>query len=117
MFDHIGLDVSDLKTSVGFYTAALAPLGHELSSEDHSSAAFGEEGVLYLTADRSTTSSAHIALRAADRSAVDAFYAAALENGGRENGAPAIREDYGPSYYAAYVLDPDGNNIEAVCVE
>jgi catechol 2,3-dioxygenase-like lactoylglutathione lyase family enzyme len=117
MFDHIGLDVSDLKKSTAFYKAALEPLGVKVSSEDDESAAFGEGPVLYLTGGRSKTAKAHLAFTAKSKSAVDAFHAAALENGGKDNGAPGVREDYAPNYYAAYVLDPDGNNIEAVNLE
>jgi catechol 2,3-dioxygenase-like lactoylglutathione lyase family enzyme len=116
MFDHIGLDVSELKKSVAFYKAALEPLGMSVSSEDDESAAFGEGPVLYLTGGRSKTIDAHLAFSAEDSSAVDAFHAAAIASGGQDNGAPGVREDYAPNYYAAYVLDPDGNNIEAVCM-
>lgn len=115
MFDHIGLDVTDLKASVDFYRAALAPLGHELSSEHESHAGFGDDPVLHLTGGRSVTVHAHIAFHAGERSEVDAFHAAAIKHGGTDNGAPGIRDSYGPTYYAAFVLDPDGNNIEAVC--
>jgi catechol 2,3-dioxygenase-like lactoylglutathione lyase family enzyme len=116
MLDHIGLDVTDVKRSASFYKAALAPLGIKVSDEDDSSRAFTDDDTdvsLYLTGGRSKTSNAHVAFRARDTGSVDAFYAAALENGGTENGPPGNR-DYAPGYYAAFVLDPDGNNVEAV---
>ena len=114
MLDHVGLDVSDLQNSARFYTAALAPLGIKVSSQDESSVAFtGENVSLYLTGGRSKTSNAHLAFSAGDNEGVDAFHAAGLQNGGEDNGGPGIR-DYAPGYYAAFLRDPDGNNIEAV---
>jgi catechol 2,3-dioxygenase-like lactoylglutathione lyase family enzyme len=116
MFHHVGLDVSDLEKSAAFYKAALEPLGLKPSTEDDESVAFGEGPVLYLTGGRSKTIKAHLAFSAEDSGSVDAFHAAALASGGKDNGAPGEREYYAPNYYAAYVLDPDGNNIEAVCM-
>jgi len=118
MYDHIGLKVKDLDASVRFYTAALAPLGHVLCSRDDASAGFGPPGApaLWLYADREG-GPAHVAFRAPDRRAVDRFFAAAVEAGGRDHGRPGLRADYSPTYYAAFVRDPDGNNVEAVCLD
>ena len=118
MYDHIGISVKDVEASVRFYKAALAALGHVLCSEDDASASFGPPGepALWLYLGRgSAGASTHVAFRAADRAAVDRFYAAGLEGGGRDHGRPGLRTDYSPSYYAAFLLDPDGNNVEAVC--
>lgn len=116
MFDHVGLRVSDLAASKRFYRAALAPLGHVAGFEDDTSAGFGPEGApaLWLYAAKRTPAGTHVAFRAKDRKAVDAFYEAALAQGGRDNGKPGLRADYSPTYYAAFVIDPDGNNVEAV---
>jgi catechol 2,3-dioxygenase-like lactoylglutathione lyase family enzyme len=116
MYDHITLRVGDFTASLAFYEAALAPIGIELKVEDGESAAFGEGPSFLLTSGRATTENVHVAFSASDTGAVDAFHAAALQNGGRDNGAPGIRADYAPNYYAAFALDPDGNNIEAVCM-
>jgi catechol 2,3-dioxygenase-like lactoylglutathione lyase family enzyme len=118
MFDHIGLHVSDLAASIRFYTAALAPLGFVLCSKDDSSAGFGpkDEPALWLYASKSGTK-AHVAFRAKDRKAVDRFHAAAVDAGGKDHGAPGLRADYSPTYYAAFLIDPDGNNVEAVCLK
>ena len=115
MFDHIGLHVKDLSKSVRFYEAALAPLGFVLCSRDDASAGFGPKDApaLWLYADNQVTK-AHVAFRAGDRKAIDKFYVAALEAGGKDNGKPGLRADYSPTYYAAFVTDPDGNNVEAV---
>jgi len=117
MYDHIGLKVSDLAASVAFYRAALAPLGYVLCSRDESGAGFGPEGAPALWLYRipgATGPGAHVAFRAANRAAVDRFHAAGLKAGGRDHGRPGVRADYSPSYYAAFLLDPDGNNVEAV---
>jgi len=120
MYDHVGLKVKDVAASVRFYEAVLAPLGLVLDSQDKSWAGLGPKGApaLWLyEADRSAAAACtHIGFAAADRSAVDRFHAAGLSAGGRDNGKPGIREDYGPRYYAAFLLDPDGNNVEAVCL-
>ena len=119
MFDHIGLKVKDLDASVHFYRAALAPLGYEVTSQDQSTAAFGAKGgsSLWLLADGKLAHSlVHVAFSAASRAVVDAFYREGLKARGRDNGAPGVRKDYGPDYYAAFLFDPDGNNIEAVCL-
>jgi catechol 2,3-dioxygenase-like lactoylglutathione lyase family enzyme len=118
MYDHIGLQVKDLAASVRFYSAVLAPLGHVLCSQDEASASFGPEGApaLYLSSSKKGAKHAvHLALRAADHGAVKRFHAAGLRGGGEDHGAPGLRADYSPTYYAAFLLDPDGNNVEAVC--
>ncbi len=119
MYDHIGLRVKDLAASIHFYEAALAALGFSLGSRDDASAGFGPSGEpalwLYASGDASGTR-AHVAFRAATREAVDRFHAAGLGAGGRDNGAAGPRPDYGPTYYAAFLIDPDGNNVEAVCL-
>jgi catechol 2,3-dioxygenase-like lactoylglutathione lyase family enzyme len=118
MFDHIGVRVSDLAASTAFYRQALAPLGFALQSEDASSAGLqGGEASLWLYAGGAGHGGTHIAFRAGDRAVVDRFHRAALAAGGRDNGAPGLRADYAPTYYAAFVTDPDGNNIEAVCLK
>jgi catechol 2,3-dioxygenase-like lactoylglutathione lyase family enzyme len=118
MFDHIGLKVKDLDASVFFYTAALAPLGYEVTLQDAASAAFGAKGQysLWLLADaRLAHSLVHLAFSAPTRAAVHAFHRDGLQARGRDNGAPGLRTDYSPTYYAAFLFDPDGNNVEAVC--
>lgn len=119
MYDHIGLQVKDLDASVRFYTAALAGLGHVLSSRDESGAGFGPPGApaLWLYVSKGATGrGVHVAFRAKERQAVDLFYRSGREAGGKDNGAPGLRTDYSPTYYAAFLLDPDGNNVEAVCM-
>lgn len=117
MYDHIGLKVKDLDASVRFYTAALAPLGHV---PDSSGTGFGpkHEPALWLYAGKSSKNSGtHVAFRAASRAAVDRFYAGGIKAGGQDNGKPGLRADYSPAYYAAFLIDPDGNNVEAVCLK
>ena len=109
LFDHVHLRVSDLKASRRFYEAALNSLGLEIRIGDHS---FSSDE-LYVSADGRPTTGMHLAFQASDRDAVHRFYEAALAAGGRDNGVPGERS-YHPGYYAAFVLDPDGNNIEAV---
>ena len=119
MFDHIGLHVKDIETSVRFYTALLGPLGHMPSSVDASGAGFGPQNApaLWLYADKTAGGpGTHVAFHAPSRAAVDRFYAAGVKAGGRDNGKPGLRADYSPTYYAAFLLDPDGNNVEAVCL-
>jgi catechol 2,3-dioxygenase-like lactoylglutathione lyase family enzyme len=115
MIDHVSLDVSDYPRSRAFYEAALAPLGFGVVTELDGACGFGPAGVddFWLGAGGSS-GPMHIAFAAQDEAAVDAFHAAALAAGGRDNGAPGERPQYHPGYYGAYVLDPDGNNVEAV---
>jgi catechol 2,3-dioxygenase-like lactoylglutathione lyase family enzyme len=118
MLDHVGLEVRDIEASKAFYGKALAPLGIELLMEPVPNAAgFGSEGKPYFwVASRGTPQTAvHVAFAAATRELVDDFYLAALAAGGRDNGPPGPRPIYHESYYGAFVLDPDGNNVEAVC--
>jgi catechol 2,3-dioxygenase-like lactoylglutathione lyase family enzyme len=122
MFDHIGLKVSDVDASVRFYRGALEGLGYELCSRDASGAGFGpkSEPALWLYVAKPARGAkrpgVHVAFRATDRGAVDRFHKGGLEAGGLDNGAPGVRSDYGPKYYAAFLIDPDGNNVEAVCM-
>lgn len=120
MFDHIGLKVTRFDESLRFYEAALAPLGYGLCSRDETSAGFGPSGqaALWLYAAQGTGGlGTHVAFKASHRAAVGAFHAAGAEAGGRDNGGPGLRAEYGASYYAAFLIDPDGNNVEAVCLE
>jgi catechol 2,3-dioxygenase-like lactoylglutathione lyase family enzyme len=119
MLDHVTIKVSDLQKSRAFYDAALSPL-HILrvyDGEAHFSGYGSAEKAFFWIGGQTPQSIAgmHIAFKAANRAAVDAFYAAALAVGGRDNGAPGIRLEYHEDYYGAFVLDPDGHNIEAVC--
>lgn len=117
MLDHIGLDVGDYEKSKRFYAAALAPLGYELVMEIADRAGFGVGGKpdLWIHQGQGVAPPVHIAFRTSDRAQVRRFYTAAIDAGGRDNGAPGIREHYHPNYYGAFVLDPDGHNLEAVC--
>jgi catechol 2,3-dioxygenase-like lactoylglutathione lyase family enzyme len=118
MYDHIGLHVKNLAASVAFYEAALAPFGYELCSRDETSAGFGppQQPALWLYASKAA-STAHVAFKAKDRRTVDRFHQRGAAAGGRDNGAPGLRADYAPTYYAAFLIDPDGHNVEAVCME
>jgi catechol 2,3-dioxygenase-like lactoylglutathione lyase family enzyme len=124
MLDHIGLAVADMDRSKAFYEAALKPLGlgvvmevtaAQTGSEAH--AGFGESGkpFFWIGSGLNPKGGTHVAFAAETRAQVDAFYRAALAAGGKDNGAPGLRPHYHPNYYGAFVLDPDGNNIEAVC--
>lgn len=118
MFDHIGLRVRDLAASVYFYQAALARLGYVLCSQGEGYAGFGPAGqpALWLHAvPGAGGTGAHVALRAAGREAVEGFYNAGMDAGAHDNGKPGLRPDYGDSYFGAYLIDLDGNNVEAVC--
>ncbi|AVP57212.1 VOC family protein [Pulveribacter suum] len=126
MIDHTGVAVRDFTASRAFYTQALAPLGYGLLAEftaavtGHTDVAgFGEHGKPGFWISRGTPNQppVHVAIRAGSRAMVDAFHQAALAAGGRDNGAPGLRPHYHPHYYGAFVLDPDGHNIEAVCHE
>lgn len=121
MIDHIGLDVHDIRRSRAFYDMALAPLGYRLIAQETDGAStvllygVGDEPD-FVIADKDRPGAAnHVAFRVESRAQVEAFHAAALAAGGRDNGSPGLRDRYGPNYYAAFVLDPDGFNIEAVC--
>ncbi|HEY7608893.1 MAG TPA: VOC family protein [Alphaproteobacteria bacterium] len=123
MIDHLGLDVGDCRKSRDFYAAALAPLGYamkkELPAEPSGApdrAGFGvAHAVFWIAGGGALERTLHFAFTAANRAEVDAFYRAALGAGGRDNGPPGLRPHYHPNYYAAFVFDPDGHNIEAVC--
>ena len=121
MLDHIGFAVADYTRSKAFYEKTLAPLGFTLLMEFSKTAAgFGEDDggrpSFFLEAyGEPVRGRLHIALKAESRTQVDAFHAAAIEAGATDNGAPGVRTVYHPDYYGGCVLDPDGNNIEAVC--
>ena len=121
MYDHIGLHVKDLDQSVRFYSAALEALGLVCCSHDASGAGFGPKGEpalwLYPNEARAKGPGTHVAFRAKSRAAVDGFHQGGLHAGGKDNGAPGVRADYSASYYAAFLIDPDGNNVEAVCLK
>jgi len=117
MFDHIALRTADIDRLKIFYTAALKPLGISVAAEYPGGAGFGRDGkpAFWLGDSEREPSSVHIAFQARSRSEVDAFYAAAMDAGAVDNGAPGLRPHYHADYYGAFVVDPDGNNIEAVC--
>ena len=120
MIDHIGIAVRDLDKSITFYTAALAPLGYTLIMKfDGHAAGFGMGGKpdFWISAAGDVKQSVHVALRANGRAQVREFYAAAMAAGGKDNGGPGVRPQYHEHYYGAFVHDPDGHNIEAVCHE
>jgi catechol 2,3-dioxygenase-like lactoylglutathione lyase family enzyme len=124
MIDHTGFAVSDLSRAKAFYAAALKPLGIELLMEvtaqqtgagAHAGFGVAEKPFFWVGDHGLPCSGVHIAFTAQNRAQVDAFYRAALKAGGRDNGGPGLRPHYHANYYGAFVLDPDGNNIEAVC--
>jgi len=117
MLDHIIITVEDYVKSREFYEKALAPLGYQVSMEFGQGCGFSvlDKPDFWITQGEKVTPHIHVAFTSRDREAVDAFHAAALAAGGTDNGAPGLREDYHPNYYGAFVLDPDGHNIEAVC--
>ena len=116
MIDHLKLHVADATRSKAFYEHALAPLGYRVVMEPVPGAVVGMGTRFpdFWLAQSDTPTTAHLAFRADDRAAVDAFHAAALAAGGKDNGGPGVRERYHPGYYGAFVIDPDGNNVEAV---
>ena len=119
MLDHLGINVSDYGRSREFYERALAPLGRSVLMEPVANTcgfggSDGKPSFWITDQRRPVTENVHVCFEAADRATVDAFHAAALEAGGTDNGGPGIREIYHPGYYGAFVLDPDGNNVEAV---
>ena len=128
MFDHLSIGVTDLAQSLAFYDTALKPLGFSqmFAMADRGIAAYvGADQISFWLYSKDSEQAAlgefpspprfHLALRAVDRAAVDAFYAAAMAKGGVDEGPPGIRTQYHPNYYAAYVRDPNGYKIEAVC--
>ena len=125
MIDHVGFPVSDYARSKAFYAQALAPLGYmlimEVTAEQTESgspaAGFGRNGKpdFWIGGEGGLKGILHVAIVADERATVDAFHRAALAAGGKDNGAPGLRPHYHPSYYGAFVLDPDGHNVEAVC--
>ena len=125
MLDHVGFAVSDAQRSRAFYEPALKPLGIALMLEfgpdktesGGTALGFGSDGKPYFWVgdNERPGEGTHVAFTAASRADVDAFYQAALAAGGRDNGAPGLRPHYHPNYYGAFVLDPDGHNVEAVC--
>jgi len=116
-FDHIVLTVTNTAISKEFYSKALAPLGIALVKEEESCAGFGTNGKpsFCICDDGEIQKPMYIAFAAPNRESIDDFYAAAILAGGKDNGKSGLREHYHPNYYAAYILDPDGHNIEAVC--
>ncbi len=125
MIDHLGFTVSDFDRSLAFYKTVLAPLGHGLVMEvtpemtgngsRHAGFGTGKPDFWIGTGGEATRHGLHVALVAENRAAVDAFYAAAITAGAKDNGPPGIRTMYHPNYYGAFVIDPDGHNLEAVC--
>jgi catechol 2,3-dioxygenase-like lactoylglutathione lyase family enzyme len=117
MFDHIGLSVSNMAESKAFYLKALKPLNAALVMEGPYGVGIGpnRKPSLWLSEAKEPPTHLHLAFTADSREQVDAFYRAALEAGGKDNGAPGLRPIYHPDYYGAFVIGPDGHNIEAVC--
>jgi len=124
--DHLTLSVADLERSKNFYSKALAPLGMvivgEISADQSGSVGFvgfgiGRKGSLWLAHKGQQPPATHICFRASTRAAVRAFHAAAIQAGGKDNGGPGVRTEYHKAYFAAFVVSPEGHNIEAVCFE
>lgn len=125
MIDHVGIAVTEVERSRRFYSEALAPLGivemmafgPDQTESGGTAVGFGSDGkpFFWIGDNEKVGEGTHIAFTVRHRQEVDAFYAAALASGGRDNGAPGLRPHYHPHYYAAFVLDPDGINVEAVC--
>jgi catechol 2,3-dioxygenase-like lactoylglutathione lyase family enzyme len=123
MLDHITFGVADFERATAFYDKALAPLGISrlmgVSAAESGGSAFAGYGdtrpFFWIGEAEAAKGPIHVAFTAPDRKTVDAFYAAALAAGGRDNGAPGLRPHYHPTYYGAFVVDPEGHNIEAVC--
>jgi catechol 2,3-dioxygenase-like lactoylglutathione lyase family enzyme len=116
MLDHISIRVADFDRSKRFFSEALAPLGYTLFMENASGAGFRKEFIPdFWIKMGEPTPSVHVAFASPSRAAVDAFYRAAIAAGASDNGPPGLRTNYHPNYYGAFVLDPDGYNIEAVC--
>ncbi|HUJ59916.1 MAG TPA: VOC family protein [Kofleriaceae bacterium] len=119
MIDHIGIQVSDLERSIAFYTKALAPLGFELVMRWEQFAGFGIAGKpeFWIDGRSAPKDPIHVAFRASGRAIVRGFHDAAIAAGGKDNGPPGVRPHYHEHYYGAFVHDPDGHNVEAVCHE
>ncbi|HZT18825.1 MAG TPA: VOC family protein [Dongiaceae bacterium] len=123
MIDHVSIGVRDIARTKRFYDAALKPLGYECLSNGEASLGYGRASVAFwISASEhpvpaNSASGLHFCFAAPTRASVDAFHAAALRGGGHDNGKPGLRADYGPSYYAAFAIDPDGYRIEAHCGE
>jgi catechol 2,3-dioxygenase-like lactoylglutathione lyase family enzyme len=117
MLDHMTLPVRDYAKSKSFYEKALAPLGYKLAMEFGRAAGFADAHgpSLWLNGEPKAIAPIHVAFHASSREEVDAFHAAAIAAGGKDNGKPGLRKDYHPDYYGAFVLDLDGHNVEAVC--
>ena len=121
MIDHVSIGVRDIAKAKAFYDAALKPIGYSCLSESEGSLGYGgERPALWISASPSPVapdpqSGLHFCFTAPTRASVDAFHRAALRHGGRDNGKPGLRADYGENYYAAFVADPDGYRIEAYC--
>jgi catechol 2,3-dioxygenase-like lactoylglutathione lyase family enzyme len=114
--DHIGLAVADIAKSKSFYQKALAPLGYEIVMDFGEAVGLGQPGKPdFWIAKGKAAAASHVAFAASKRAVVTAFYDAAIAAGGRDNGAPGLRPQYHPNYYGAFIIDPDGNNVEAVC--
>lgn len=117
MFDHVGFGVTNLAESKAFYLSSLAPLGVSVAMEGPHGVGLGRNGKpsMWLYETKDVPAPLHIAIAADSRAEVDAFYKAALAAGGKDNGAPGLRPHYHPNYYGAFIVGPDGHNIEAVC--
>ena len=121
MLNHISIGVRDIAKTKRFYDAALKPLGYRCMSDGETSLGYGNGSiVLWVLAAKhpvaaDAESGLHICFDAPTRKSVDAFHAAAMSTGGRDNGKPGVRADYDPSYYAAFAVDPDGYRVEAYC--
>ena len=121
MINHVSIGVRDIAKTKRFYDAALTPLGYKCLSESPGSLGYGRDAVAFWISETERPVAAddksglHFCFDAPTRKSADAFHAAAIEAGGRDNGKPGLRADYGPDYYAAFVVDPDGYRLEAYC--
>jgi catechol 2,3-dioxygenase-like lactoylglutathione lyase family enzyme len=117
MIDHVMIKVKDLAKSKAFYQVALKPLGYSVKMEFDGAVGFGATDGMpdFFLGEGAVQGPAHIAFTCAQRVTVDAFHTAALKAGGRDNGEPGLRSHYHPTYYGAFIVDPDGHNVEAVC--